>query len=85
MATSTSSSAPLVATVKAAVQGAALSRQKMATFHFQILKNANALDTVNPAAFCAAIGVPDSFKTEFSKMLKLAQVIRQQGLRLSEA
>jgi hypothetical protein len=85
MATSTSSSAPLVAAVKAAVQSAALGNQKIAMFHFQILKNAHALDTVSPEAFCAAIGVPDTYKTEFRKMLSLARVIRQQGLKLSAA
>ncbi len=85
MATSTSTSSSLVADVKAAVQGAALGNQKIAMFHFQVLKNAQALDTVNPEAFCAAIGVPDTYKTEFRKMLSLARVIRQQGLKLSAA
>ena len=85
MATFTASSASLVATVKAAVQSAALSNQKIAMFHFQILKNADALDSVSPEAFCAAIGVPETFKTEFRKMLSLARVIRQQGLKLSAA
>ena len=82
MATNT---APLAASVKAAVHDAAAGGQKIAMFHFQILKNADALETTSPEAFCKAIGVPETYKTEFRKMLSLARVMRQAGVKLSDA
>jgi hypothetical protein len=75
----------LVDDVKAAVHAAAEAKQKLAMFHFQILKNADLLDAVNAEEFCVAIGVPVTYKTEFRQILSLARVIRQQGFRLSEA
>lgn len=85
MVTNSSPNAQLVNSIRDAVHAAAAGNQKIAMFHFQILKNAETLDTVSPEAFCAAVGVPDTYKTEFRKMLSLAKVIRQQGLRFSEA
>ena len=85
MATSNSPNSQLTIAIKNAVHTAAAGNQKIAMFHFQILKNAEALDAVSPEAFCADIGVPDTYKTEFRKMISLARVIRQQGLRFSEA
>jgi hypothetical protein len=68
--------------IRQAVRDAALGKQKIAMFHFQVLKNAAALEGVDSAAFCREIGVPDTYKTEFTKMLGLARVMRQRGVRL---
>lgn len=68
--------------IKKAIHDAALGNQKMAMFHFQVLKNAAALEDIEPLSFCDQVGVPKTYQTEFRKMLSLARVIRQQGLRL---
>ncbi len=57
--------------IRKAVHDAALGNQKIAMFHFQVLKNAVALEDVDPAAFCRDINVPATYKTEFRKMLSL--------------
>jgi len=72
----------MIKEIRQAVQDAALGKQKIAMFHFQVLKNAAALESVDPASFCREIGVPDTYKTEFTKMLGLARIMRQQGVRL---
>ena len=51
-------------------------------FHFQVLKNAKELDGMNPEAFCAEVGVPLSYQTEFRKMLSLARLMDDLGVRL---
>lgn len=72
----------MIEEIKKAVHDAALGNQKIAMFHFQILKNAAAMENVNTETFCREIGVPDTYKTEFNKMLSLSRVMRQQGVRL---
>jgi hypothetical protein len=64
--------------IKKAVHKSARGNQKMAMFHFQVLKNA----PESPEEFCRDVSVPTSYKAEFRKMLSLARVMRQQGVRL---
>lgn len=72
----------MIEEVKKAVQDAAHGKQKIAMFHFQVLKNAAALESVDSDSFCRDIGVPKTYQTEFRKMLSLARIMRQQGVRL---
>lgn len=69
--------------IKSAIHEAAVDHQKLATFLFQVLKNAKALETLDPLAFCRNVGVPKSYATEFRKMLAVARVMRDQGAKLS--
>ena len=69
--------------IKAAVHGAAAGNQKIAMFHFQVLKNATALEGMNAEAFCREIAVPATYQTEFRKMLSLARIMEEQGVRLT--
>lgn len=73
----------MIEEIRKAVHDAALGNQKIAMFHYQVLKNAIALDGVDPEAFCRDIDVPKTYQTEFRKMLSLARVMRQQGARLA--
>ena len=73
----------MIETIRQAVHKAAFEKQKIAMFHFQILKNAAALDSVDATSFCREIGVPNTYKTEFTKMLSLARVMRQQDVRIA--
>lgn len=75
----------LVASIKIKLQQAERSGRKTAMFHFQVLKHADQLESVNAELFCQAVNVPASFKTEFSKMVSVARLMRQEGYRLSEA
>lgn len=72
----------MIEEIKAAVQGAVGGKQKIAMFHFQVLKNAKELEGLNPKAFCKEVGVLESYSTEFTKMISLSRVISEQGMRL---
>lgn len=74
----------MIEEIKRAVEEATASGQKIAMFHFQVLKNADTLETTDPKLFCKQVGAPASYATEFRKMLSLARVMRQQGLRIEE-
>ena len=73
----------MIEDIRSAVHAASATDQKIAMFHFQVLKNAVALEGVDPESFCRDIGVPTTYQTEFRKMLSLARVMRQQGVRLA--
>lgn len=75
----------MIEEIRRAVHDAALGNQKIAMFHFQVLKNAEALEDIDPAAFGRNINVPATYKTEFRKMLSLARLMRQRGVRLVDA
>lgn len=68
--------------IRKAIHDAALGNQKIAMFHYQVLKNATALESIDAEAFCQEVGVPKTYQTEFRKMLSLARMLRQQGSRL---
>jgi hypothetical protein len=68
--------------IKAAVHRAEEQNQKIAMFHFQVLKNANELAGIDAKGFCKEISVPETFATEFRKMLALARLMKEQGARL---
>jgi hypothetical protein len=72
----------MVAEIKKAVEDAARTNQKIAMFHLQVLKNARELDGIDPERFCAEVGVPATYQTEFRKMLSLARLMRERGIRL---
>ena len=65
------------------IESATTTRQRMAMFHFQVLSNAHDLWSVDPVKFCRWVNVPPTYQTEFSKMLRLARVIQEEGMSLS--
>ncbi|HBB94410.1 MAG TPA: hypothetical protein DC054_03390 [Blastocatellia bacterium] len=69
--------------IKAAVHAAAGSKRKSAMFHLQILMHADELRGVDPVAFCEELAVPVTYATEFRKMLGLARLMKEQGIRLT--
>jgi hypothetical protein len=68
--------------IKAAVHGAAGKNQKIAMFHFQVLKNADELAGIDPKGFCREVSVPETYATEFTKMIALARLMKEQGTKL---
>jgi hypothetical protein len=72
----------MIENIKNAVQAAASDNQKIAMFHFQVLKNAKELAGLNAEQVCKEIGVPASYRTEFTKMISLARLMDVQGVKL---
>jgi hypothetical protein len=73
----------LIEDTQAAVHGASGKNQKIAMFHFQVLKNADELAGINPKGFCKEVSVPQKYATEFTKMLALARLMKEQGAKLA--
>jgi len=57
------------------IADAASERNKIAMFHYQVLVNAEELRSINPVEFCREVNVPESYATEFLKMIKLASLM----------
>ena len=51
------------------------SLDRQAIFHYQVLKHAQALASDDPAQFCVAVGMPETYADEFSKIIRLAAVV----------
>ncbi len=73
----------MIEDIKKAVHAAASANHKIAMFHFQVLKNAKDLEGLNAKAFCKELGVPETYATEFTKMISLARLMREHGARLA--
>ena len=65
------------------IETAAKNRSKVAMFHYQVLINADKLSEENPVDFCRAVGMEDSFATEFRKMIRLAKFMKRMGARIN--
>lgn len=65
------------------VATAATKHNKIAMFHLQVLMHANELATTDPVYFCHRVKVPESYATEFRKMISLARLMREEGLTLA--
>jgi len=72
----------LIEQIKAAIHQAAAKSQKIAMFHFQVLKNADELAGIDPKGFCQEVSVPETYATEFTKMIALARLMKEQGAKI---
>lgn len=68
--------------IKAAIHRAAGKHQKMAMFHFQVLKNADELADIAPRRFCEEVSTPQTYAIEFRKMIALARLIKEQDSKI---
>lgn len=68
--------------VKSAVHNAAGRKQKIAMFHLKVLIHAGDLDGISAKAFCRELAVPETYATEFTKMISLAKLMKEQGLMI---
>jgi hypothetical protein len=59
--------------IKAAVHNATAKNQKLAMFHFQVLKSAAELQGIDPRGLCKEGSVPKSYATEFTQMIAIAK------------
>jgi hypothetical protein len=73
----------MIQTIATKIHEAAGDGNKIAMFHFQILLHAHELAAMDPVDFCRLVKVPDSYATEFRKMLSLARLMREEGVALT--
>jgi len=52
-------------------------------FHLQILQHVDELEGVDPEGFCKELSVPAPYATECRKMLNLARLMKEQGIKLT--
>jgi hypothetical protein len=69
--------------IKAAIDGAPRNAY-VAELHLQVIKHSDVLQEVTGKEFCAALGIGDSFGTEFAKMRKIAPRLQEAGLDVSK-
>jgi len=69
----------MISDIARSVREAALGGQKIAMFHYLVLLNADKLKGLDAVAFCKDIGVPETYATEFRKMISLAKLMKEQG------
>ena len=69
----------MIKNIKAAIDGAPRNGY-VAELHIQVIKHADLLETVSGKEFCAALGIGESFGTEFLKMRKIAGRLKDAGL-----
>jgi hypothetical protein len=51
-----------------------------AELHLQVIKYADQLQDITAKDFCAGVGLANSYGTEFAKMRKIAERLRNAGL-----
>ena len=71
--------------IREKVTAAAEENSKLAVFHCEILLRAEELENYNAVEFCSEIQVPDSYAVEFRKMIKVASILRDRGLKITNA
>jgi hypothetical protein len=74
---------PIVKQIANDILSASIDNNKSVMFHYSVLLHANELRDVDPIAFCQEVGVPESYKTEFRKMIKLAEFMKQMGMKVT--
>jgi hypothetical protein len=70
----------LIQYIKNEVKMASFEKKADAVNMYLVIKYANQLKDIDPTEFSLGIGRKESYKTEFRKGLKLAEVIKDRGL-----
>jgi hypothetical protein len=73
----------IVAQIANDIRSASTHNNKSVMFHYSVLLHANELRGIDPVEFCEEVGVPESYKTEFRKMIKLAEFMKQMGMKVT--
>lgn len=74
----------IVKSIAEAVHKAERENKKIAMFHYQILIHADELRGMDVIQFCKEIEVPESYATEYRKMLSLAALMKEQGATINK-
>jgi hypothetical protein len=73
----------MLESIAAKIQEAATESQKIAMFHLLVLKHSDELMNMDPTDFCRKTRVPESYSTEFRKMLALRRLMREEKIGLA--
>ena len=73
----------IVSKIAKDIADASLANNKSVTFHYSVLIHAKELQGVDPIEFCREVGMPESYKAEYRKMIKLAKFIKQRGMKIT--
>jgi hypothetical protein len=74
-------SAQTLAKIKKAIEGSPRNSY-VAELHVQAIKYADELEGLTGREFCEALGIGESFGTEFAKMRKIAPRLKAAGLKV---
>ena len=66
------------------IRTASSDRSKSGMFHYLVLLHADQLEDVDPREFCREVGMEASYTREFSKMLKVSKIMKQQGMEITK-
>jgi len=69
--------------IKQALNDAEETRNKIAMFHYVTLKHAEDFMGEDPKTFCKAVGMQESYATEFLKMRALYLLMKEKSLTLN--
>ena len=69
--------------IKQALNDAEKTKNKSAMFHYITLKHAEDFMEEDPKTFCKAVGVQESYATEFLKMRALYLLMKEKSLTLN--
>ena len=72
----------LIPEIRKRIEAATPTHDKTAMFHYSVLTNAVELRGIDPVEFCRGVGMLDSYAVEFRKMIKLAEVFKQMGMKI---
>ncbi len=70
----------MIKEIKRQIIAAEAEGQKMAMFHYQILKNATRLENADPKHFCQQLELSKGYPIEFEKMIRLAKLLKKLGV-----
>lgn len=71
----------MIEQVKQAIHNASDNNQKVAMLHLQVFKHADELTGFDPKGFCKEIAISESYGAEFSKMIALARLMKEVGIK----
>ena len=73
----------IIETIRLALREAERENRKMATFHSLVLIHADVLRNMDPHEFCQSVDVPDSYCTEFRKMISAKHTLAGLGYTIA--
>ena len=59
-------------------------RKKYATFLYLVLLHADELKKYDPVDFCNKVKVSNGYKIEFNKMIKVAELMKEKGMKIGK-
>lgn len=74
----------IISQIKEATEAARENGNYTAELHLQIIKHSDVLQNLSGKEFCDALGISDSYKVEFNKMINIAPRLKTSGLSVDK-